>query len=153
MYGWDMRLICENGFYKFYPDYIGEVMLWENRNGIKLYNKGDFFTFKDLKDFPNYSLKGQIIVGENNALVNYTGRPEDVMFKNKLTFNLKTATITRADAIIQNLDYVSGAYLTFPKLPQAFALDEDLQPITGFSGFADVKMGTYKVERLFYENI
>lgn len=149
-----MRLICEKGFYKFFPDYIGEVKLWENKNGIKLYESRDFFTFQDLKSFPNYSLKGQLLFGDISALVNYVGKPEEVLAKNKLTYNLKLATITtRAEALIQKLDYVSGAYLTFPKMPQAFALDKDSQPITGFNGFVDVKLGTYKVERLFYEDI
>lgn len=149
-----MRLICENGFYKFFPDYIGEVKLFENKNGIKLYNCRDFFTFEALKNFPNYSLKGQPLIGNISASVNYAGLPEEVLAKNKLTFNLKTATITpRAEAMVQKLDYVSGAYMTFPSMPQAFALDLDLQTITGFSGFMDVKLRTYKIERLFYEDI
>lgn len=149
-----MRLICEKGFYKFFPDYIGEVKLWENKNGIKLYESRDFFTFQDLKNFPNYSFKGQKVFNDIKASSNYAGKPEDVLAKNGLTYNIKTATITqRADALIQRLDYVNGAYLTFPSMPQAFALDKDLQPITGFSGFVDVKLGTYKVERLFYEDI
>jgi hypothetical protein len=153
MYGADMRVICELGFYKFFPDYIGEVMLWQNRNGTRLYPKDDYFTFEALKDFQNYSFTGQLI-GLLPAIANYEGTPWGTLAKNKLTYNIKLGTITpRATASIKRLNYATGAFISTPELPQAFALDEDLQPITGFSAFVDVKMGMYKIERFFYEDI
>ena len=76
------------------------------------------------------------------------------MAKNRLTYNVKEGTITqRAKVAILNLDYASGAYMTFPVLPQCFALDNEGQSVTGLEAFIDVRMGTYKVERLFYEDI
>ncbi len=67
---------------------------------------------------------------------------------------MKLGTITpRALVVLQRLDYAKGAYLTFPNIPQAFALDQDLQPVSGFEAFIDVRLNTYKVERFIYENI
>ena len=149
-----MKLRCNNGFYKFYPDFVGEIKLWENKNGVRLYPREDFWTFKDLAEFPNFSFTGQPLFGLIPAIVNYAGRPEEVLAKNKLTFNVKMGTITpRALVLINRLDYAGGAFLTFPSLPQAFALDDDLQNVSGFEAFVDVRLNMYKIERLFYENI
>lgn len=154
MYGLDMKLICENGFYKFFPSFVGEVKLWENKNGIKLFKVRDFWTFESLASFPNYSFAGQFVFGIIPALVNYAGSPEEVLAKNQLTYNVKLGTITpRAMVVLQRLNYANGAYLTFPNIPQAFALDQDLQPVSGFEAFIDVRLNTYKIERLIYENI
>lgn len=153
MYGLAMKLICENGFYKFFPSFVGEVKLWENKNGIKLFKMRDFWTFQDLARFPNYSFKGHSIAG-NTATINFEGLPEEVLAKNKLTYNIKQGTITpRALVAVQRLNYATGAYLTFPNIPQAFALDLDLQPISGFEAFVDVRLNAYKIERFIYENI
>lgn len=148
-----MRLNCDNGYYKFFPSYVGEIMIFEIKNGVKLYPVKDYYTFKALAEFPNYSLKGQPITGGITAVVNYAGTPEEVLAKNKLTYDLKNQKIAkRASVAIQKLDYAKGAYSTFPTLPQAFALDEDKQ-VKGFTAFIDVKMNTCKLERLEYENI
>lgn len=153
MYGLRMKLICENGFYKFFPTFVGEILLWERKNGIKLFNAGNWWTFESLKYFPNYSLKGQLLCGIIPAIVNYAGKPEDVLAKNKLTYNVKVGRITpRALVALQRLNYAQGAFLTFPSLPQAFALDQNLQQITGFEAFVDVRLGQYKIERFFYED-
>lgn len=152
--GWDMKLIIDKGFYKFYPTFVGEVKLWENKTGVRLYPCRDFWTFETLVNFPNYSFKGQPLYGGFSGVVNFAGLPEEVMSKNKLTYNTKKGKITkRADAEIQNLDYATGAYMTFPIIPQCFALDHDKEVVTGLEVYVDVRLGTYKVERLFYEDI
>lgn len=152
-YGLDMKLICENGFYKFFPDFVGEIKLWENKNGIRLYKMRDFWTFQSLAEFPNYSFAGQFVHGIIPALVNYAGSPEEVLKKNELTYNLKLGTITpRALVFLQRLQYAKGAYLTFPNIPQAYALDQDLQRVSGFEAFVDVRLNTYKIERLIHED-
>lgn len=152
-YGLDMKLICENGFYKFFPDFVGEIKLWENKNGIRLYKMRDFWTFQSLAEFPNYSFAGQFVHGIIPALVNYAGSPEEVLKKNELTYNLKLGTITpRALFFLQRLQYAKGAYLTFPNIPQAYALDQDLQRVSGFEAFVDVRLNTYKIERLIHED-
>jgi hypothetical protein len=149
-----MRLICNKGFYKFFPDFIGEVKLWENKNGIRLYNRGEYWTFESLAKLPNYSFMGHLLYGIIPATKNYAGDPVDVLAKNGLTYNVNLATITpKAFVIIQRLDYAEGAFLTFPSLPQAFALDKNLNTITGFEAFIDVKLNIYKVERFLYEDI
>lgn len=153
-YGWAMKLIIDKGFYKFYPDFVGEVKLWQNKTGLSLYPMRDFWTFETLRKVPNYSFVGHPLIDGNFGIVNFAGLPEEVLAKNKLTYNLKTGTITpRAAAYLQTLNFTVGAYLTFPNIPQAFVLDQDKEPITGLEAFIDVRLGIYKVERLFYEDI
>lgn len=148
-----MKLVCENGFYKFFPEWVGELKLLKARTDIELFAREDYFTFAPLVNFPNYSLTGQLLHGVNVAIANYAGRPEEVMDKNKLTYNIKLGIITpRALVNIQQLDYSNGAFVTFPKLPQAYALD-GLRVVKGFNAFIDVKMKTFKLERFEYENI
>lgn len=149
-----MKIICKYGFYKFFPDFVGEVLLWENKNDVKLFQREDYFTFESLAKFPNYSFKGQLLTSTIPASANFAGKPEEVMAKNRLTFNIKMDTITpRAIAYLQKLEYATGAFNSFPKLPQAFALDDNRKIITGFEAFCDVRLNYYKVERLFYEDI
>ena len=125
--------------------------MWENKNGIRLFPREDYWTFECLANFPEHSFQGQFVYGIIPAVVNYAGKPEEVLAKNKLTYNVKLATITpRALVMINRLDYSSGAFLTFPSLPQAFALD-GLQPISGFEAFVDVRLNMYKIERFFYD--
>lgn len=153
-YGWAMKLICEKGFYKFFPDFVGEIKLWESKNGTRLYKTKDFWTFESLAKFPNYSFAGQFFFDLIPAIKNYAGRPEDVLEKNKLTYHVKLGTIApRALVVLQRLNYATGAYLTFPNIPQAYALDKDLQQISGFEAFVDVRLNTYKVERFDYADI
>ena len=154
MYGLAMKLIIDKGFYKFYPDFVGEVKLWQNKTGIMLYPMRDFWTFEILTKIPNYSFVGHPFINNFKGAVNFAGLPEEVLAKNKLTYNVKMGTIsTRAAASLQSLDFAVGAFLTFPIIPQAFALDKDLQPVSGLEAFIDVRLGMYKVERLFYEDI
>ena len=74
-------MICENGFYKFFPSFVGEVKLWETKNGTKLFKMRDFWTFESLANFPNYSFMGQFVFGIIPALVNYAGSPEEALFQ------------------------------------------------------------------------
>ena len=100
--GWAMKLRIDKGFYKFYPTFVGEVKLWENKTGVRLYPCRDFWTFESLSKFPNFSFTGQPIAGFA-GIVNFAGLPETVMAKNKLTYNIKEGTITqRAKAETQN---------------------------------------------------
>lgn len=154
IYGWAMKLIVKKGYYKFYPDFVGEIKLWENKNGVKLYPERDFWTFSQLKDIPNYSFTGHLLTGLNIATSNYTGLPEDVLDKNKLTYNVSLGTITpRLLVNIQRLNYSNGAFMSCKQLPQIYALDDLLRIVTGFEAFIDVKLNMYKFERLFYEDI
>lgn len=146
-----MKLICNNGFYKFFPDFVGEIKLWENKNGIRLFRRGDYWTFEQLVYFPEYSIKGFPLWDLYNGEVNLEATPEEIMGKNNLTFDLKKLTITpRADVVLRRLDYSEGAFLTFPELPQAFALDKDAEQIVGFEAFVDVRLNQYRIERFFY---
>lgn len=149
-----MRLICERGFYKFYPEYTGEVKLFQRKFDFSLYPCRDFFTFKELADFPNYSLIGHRIKGTLQiGIVNYSGRPEDVLSENLLTYAPALGQIVNiALANINTISYSENdAYMTMSQIPQAFARINPLKVASGFSGFANVKNGKVSIERFFTE--
>ena len=149
-----MRLLCEKGFYKFYPDYAGEVMLFQEKFGYSLYPCRDFFTFKELADFPDYSFIGHKIKGTLQiGVVNYSGRPEDVLYENKLTYSpALMGLINIGVANISWIDYVENdAVMTTSEIPQAFSRISALKVASGFSGFINVKNGKISIERFFTE--
>lgn len=148
-----MKLIAKQGYYKFYPEFIGEVKLWENANGVKLYQERDFWTFSQLKELPNYSFIGHRIAGLNIAIVNYAGLPEEVLSKNKLTYCVSLGTIVpRATMVLKQITISQGAYMSCKGLPQLYALS-GLEQIEGFEAFIDVRLNRYKIERFFDEDI
>ena len=152
--GWKMRLVCERGFYKFYPEYAGEVKLFQRKFGYSLYPCRDFYTFKALAEFPDYSFIGHPIGNSLQiGIVNYAGRPEDVLSENKLTHAPALGRIVNiALANINSISYSENdAYITMSQIPQAFARINLLKVASGFSGFANVKNGKISIERFFTE--
>lgn len=149
-----MRLICEKGFYKFYPEYAGEVMLFQEKFGYSLYPCRDFFTFKALADFPNYSLIGHRIKGTLQiGVVNYSGRPEDVLYENKITYSpAMGGLINIGVANVSMIDYTeNNSVMTTSEIPQAFARINALSVASGFCGFINVKTGKIEIERFYTE--
>ena len=148
-----MKIKCESGFYKFLPENQLELQVLQKKYGyVLIYTRG-FWTFKELAELQNYSFTGHHLTGVNFGTTNYAGKPEDVLKKNNLTYNLKLGTITPKVAILTYLKYDKGAFITTKELPQAFGFDKDGQKISGFEGFLNVALGLFKIERFFYENI
>lgn len=147
-----MRLVCEKGFYKFFPEYAGEVKLFQEKFGYSLYPCRDFFTFKALADFPDYSLTGHKIGGTLQIGVkNYSGRPEDVLHENGLTYSpALMSLISIAVANISFIDYSENdAVMTTSEIPQAYSRLSALKVANGFSGFINCKNGKISIERFF----
>lgn len=148
-----MKIKCENGFYKFFPQNAMELKAFESRYNFKLKYCRGFWTFPSLADFPDYSFAGHILTGIIPAIINFSGTPEEVFKKNNLTYNLKLEIIMPKASILTYLDYDLGNYNSSKELPQAFGFDKDGDKITGFEAFVDVGLGLFKIERFFYEGI
>lgn len=147
-----MRIVCEKGFYKFFPQKIMDVTRWESKTGAELAECEDYFTFKTLANLPNYSLLGHRYSGLFLGLSNYAGKRDDVMHKNGYCFFLKTQTLILKTAIFEKADYFQSNYIFSNGLLQAYSYDAS-GVISGFIGFFDVDIMKYKIERFFYENI
>lgn len=149
-----MRVICENGFYKFYPQEIADIARFEAKYGVDLVECEDYFTFEVLAALPNFSFQGQLYSGISPALVNYAGKREEVMAANGYCYYQKTKSLILASAISDKLVYYYDNFFIAANLPQAFSLDyESKTRITGFSGIIDVAYMRFKIERFFYESI
>ena len=148
-----MKIKCESGFYKFFPENPLEIGAFEKRFGYKLKYTRGFWTFDELAELQNYSFKGHYLAGLNIGSINFAGTPEEVLKKNNLTYNLKFETIIPKGTILTYLNYGKGQYMSSKELPQAFGFDKDGNRISGFEGFVNVALGLFKIERFFYENI
>lgn len=143
-----MKIICKNGYYKFYPQKTGDLTLY----GQKLVPLKDYFTFPSLAELPKYSIQNQLFWGIIPAEKTFCGRPEELLKVNNLTFNLDLNTITPTRLVLNLADYASGAYKSSPNLIQAYSYD-GLKRISGFTAFLDVKLKMYKYESFEYANI
>ena len=142
-----MRITCQHGYYKFYPQTIGEVEIWRRDRGIDLVKCRDYMTFKECAEFPDYSFTGWIL-GNSIAKVNYAGEPWEVMEKNGLAW---TPLLGVTEKILNTnlLTAVKGACIYTADLPLCGHL-VDLRPITGFVGFWFMDYNRFQIERFEY---
>jgi len=147
-----MKIICEKGFYKFFPQNIGEIARFKTKTGYILTECGDYFTFETLANLPNYSFTAQLYSGIIPGLKNYAGLREEVMAENGYAFYLKTQTLILKSLIFQKADYFQSNFIFSNSLPQAYSYDSS-GVITGFHGFVDVDFMKFKIEKFFYESI
>jgi hypothetical protein len=147
-----MIIICQKGFYKFFPQEVLDISIFKRRYGVDLVECEDYFTFKVLAELPNYSFVGHPYSGLLGT-VNYAGNREEVMAENGYTFYQKTQTLVPKNSFIEYLNYDISNYIVSQFLPQPFAFDKNKKRITGFSGLVDLDFMKYKIERFFYENI
>tara|TARA_R110000787_G_scaffold130064_1_gene241983 strand:- start:2193 stop:2636 length:444 start_codon:yes stop_codon:yes gene_type:complete len=147
-----MRIVCLNGFYKFYPQNIAEVRRFQVKYGKPLVQCKNYFTFPILAELPEYSFFGQNYSGSLPALVNYAGKKEEVLSANGYTFYQPSQGLVLKGSFLQKMNYSFSNFFHMDNLPQAFNYD-DIGIITGFNGFVDVDYMIYKIERFFYEDI
>lgn len=149
-----MRIICEKGFYKFFPQNIGEIARYQKRFGAELVPCEDYFTFPVLAALPNFSFIGQIYSGTILGLANHAGKKEEVMAANGLTYHvqLKRLILSSTFAGFNKMNYSFSNFIIMNTLPQAYFYD-DAGLITGFNGFVDLDFGRFKIERFIYASI
>lgn len=147
-----MRIICDNGYYKFYPEATNELVLFEDRYKVALVKVDDFYTYPLLAALPDYSIQGQEY-GGLPAIINYAGRPWDVFRQNKLNYDAENGKIisnsTRGIVDEQPTNYtwiVVG-------IPSAFSELADKTVISGFEGWFNVSKNYTVVDRWQNANI
>lgn len=133
-----MKIICEFGFYKFYPASINELVIFASVFGKNLVKMEDFYTFASLASLPDYSIEGQKFGGVT-ASVSFEGKPWEVFKQNALNYNLDADTIELANSKSKVIRESTESYnWVVTGLPQAFAQLSNKTQITGFEGFVDV---------------
>ena len=147
-----MKVICEHGYYKFFPEYANEVAIFENITGRELVAVGNYYTFAKLAILPDYSIEGQDY-GGIIAKKNYAGRVEDVFFENELKYNVQDDTIELNDNLTIVGEKVDNYAWIVTGIPQAYAQLNDKTVITGFQGFVNVMYNYTTVNRWENANI
>lgn len=132
-----MKVICEHGYYKFFPEGSGEIAQFENTFNRKLVAVGNYYTFEKLAKLENYSIEGQDY-GGIIAKKNYAGRVEDVFYENQLKYNIQDDTIETNDKLTIVGEHVDNFIWVVTGLPQAYGQLQDKTVITGFQGFVNV---------------
>lgn len=147
-----MKIVCQKGFYKFYPDKIADIRRFYEKFEILLMPKNDFFTFQALANLPNFSIKGQIYTGVLPALITTAGTPEEVMADNNYTYNqsIKGLSLNLNPSLnLKKMNYDFSNYFIMDNLPQAYFYDNN-GIITGFYGFINLDYEKYYIERFIY---
>lgn len=119
-----MRLVCNHGYYMFYPENEADVSNFFRYRQIELFKKDDYYTFKELLDLENYSLQGHKY-SNAVAIKNFEGSPWEVMRANKLVYSLLLKSLVPVESITLMNDFTlsNDVYLTANNLPQAGAFD------------------------------
>ena len=146
-----MRIVCDYGFYKFFPQKIGEVEVW-NATHKKVVDKSDFFTFEFLADFPDHVWEGRTVSGVQ-ITKNFAGNWGDVFKSQKIVYNLNKNLIEPIETItdIVQIDD-DGLIVTSAVLYQAGA-HTDKGQIIGFSSFWDMNFDYFRVEQVKYASV
>lgn len=135
-----MKVICERGFFKFYPESTGEVAQFENTFKRSLVARGDYYTFEKLAPLPDYSIQGQTY-GGIPAKVNYAGRVEDVFYQNKLKYNIYNDIIQPNDNLEIVGERANNYIWVVTGIAPAYAQLQDKTVISGYQGFINVIYG------------
>lgn len=146
-----MKIICNGGYYKFYPAGQNELFLFEDKYRSSLQRVGDYFTFPALAALPDYSIQGQEF-GGNTAIINYADAPDIVFIQNKLNYDtIKHTIVTRTPG--QEFD-VSPAQqnLLYVGIPPCFQQYQG-KTVQGYTGWLNVLAGYTIINEIEFENI
>lgn len=133
-----MRVICNHGFVKFYPQQPEDLVRFKRKLGIDLYSERDYFTFEALLDLPRFSIAAMPYEGVP-AIKTFEGRDaSDVMRENRLVYSMELETIIPVDAVIavtdlaQSLNY---AIISGPFLEPGARLSGTVQRVVSYNGW------------------
>lgn len=94
-----MKIICDHGFYKFYPEKQEDLFLFTNYLGIELRKKDDYYTYPLLAELPNFSIRPNLY-GLAPSIKTFEGSPSQIMKENNLVYNLATGTLVTVESIL-----------------------------------------------------
>lgn len=111
-----MRVKCVHGFFIFDETGAGQIADWMSLTGLSIAPWGDYYTFKDLIDAPDFSLAGAPLLGIP-AIETFEGKPWEVFEANGFVYDFTLglvrpiASVTMATEITQ-----AGKFFVSPGL-------------------------------------
>ena len=146
-----MRIFCENGYYKFFPETPLDLKIFQAKNKVSLEPFDGAYSFSAMEFYPRFSILGQFY-GTIPATATYAGRYADIFKANGFVYSLTLGQVVpKALVALQTVPYTDGAaFLSAGSLPQAGALNKKGSPITGFSARCEVEYNWFKIDEFFY---
>jgi len=141
-----IRIICNHGFYRFFPQHADEIALFNSYFDSSLALSKDFYTFPELKEFPEYSLAG-LPLGVIPAVKSCEGRPWEILKSNGMVYNIGASAITLKEAItfVTKLELSGYYFLTQQPMIQAGALLTNGQRVLSFDAYLDLSFKRLKI--------
>lgn len=111
-----MKIKCLHGYFVFEESRAGEASDFSSLFGLDLVRKADYFTFADLEDAPEYSIKGASLL---NAVATKTfeGPPGEVFRANEMVYNYDTGLLVPISSVTNIVQlYNAGNFYVSPGL-------------------------------------
>lgn len=143
-----MKIECLNGYYKFYPTSPYQLTLMQSLLKRQLVKKEDFFTFQALLEVEDYSIENTVLSSGAVYSKTFASSPEEVLFINKLTYDLESDKILPSDIIQHNNTYGIDQFKLGSKyLIQAYSKIENKKVIS-FSGYYNFDEGFFSYDKV-----
>lgn len=147
-----MRVLCDHGFYRFYPDDNGSLARFSHLFAIDLEKERDYYTFSYLKGLKDYSLAGSFY-STGLATKTFEGYPWEIMRANGLVFNFSTGLLVPKIAIInsEKLIPANQFFLCGSRLLQAGSRDQSANQILSYDSDFDFDINKQRIRWVSYE--
>lgn len=93
-----MKIVCENGYYSFFPDRQEDLFLFTNYLGIELVWNVDHYTYPLLKSLPDYTISPRPY-GFFPSEKTFEGSPKEIMKELGLVYSLATGFLVKEESI------------------------------------------------------
>lgn len=106
-----MKIRCLHGFFIFEETRPAQVSDFMRYTGLEIVPNGPYFTFADLEDAPNFSIKGKPIeIGSLPlpALETFSGEPWEVFEANGYVYNFQLGLLQPIQSVTQIVDITDG---------------------------------------------
>lgn len=131
----DLKIICTHGHYRFEELESGQVSKFCSLFGFSIEQSADgFFTFTDLLNAPDHSIKGADYMGLV-AVKTYAGKPWNVFKENGFVYDFIDGKLKKLTDITYKLSlFDAGDYYTSSGLIMAGSFNSTGKRVTDFMG-------------------
>lgn len=146
-----MRIECIHGYFKFTETAAGQISHFMSLFGLEIARSGDHFTFADLVDAPDYSLKGGTFLGAPTTET-FEGEPWAVMRANGLVYDFSRGQVVPIDLITQAVQIVAtGYYFVTSGMLLPGSITDDGSRVTDYAALFIPDRVNFKYSEVDYE--
>lgn len=146
-----MKIECIHGYFKFSETAAGQIAHFMSLFGLEIERAGDHFTFSDLVDAPNFSLKGGMFLGAPTTET-FEGNPWDVMRANGLVYDFSKGEVVPLELVVQSAQVVAaGYYFVSSGMLLPGSVTDDGSRVTDYAAFFVPERVNFKYSEVDYE--